>query len=293
MPCLPCAAAVLAADGPSFAKLLADARQGHACDCDTHATPSVEETPMTEIDELTQRAVSGMRPPPPSSSGVVSNLLGELSFADGAPSAAPKSVAKPGSCQECHDIAMLLAADPAFVGLAKKFPGIKMSLCASCRTKGASKVFGDDASDSSDDDTDTTTDSSSSSSSTSTDGPTPNGAPSTPPAGLSLGNFASALSASAAAGLALGQAAGLIKTPPGAAAPVAPPKPPPPPPSTRKPAKSSTLKWEVGAAVLVVLVVLYFLTLPPKSSRTIEDRSAGPGPDGRGSPPVRPQFSVN
>ena len=285
MPCLPCAAALLAADGPSFTKLLADARQGHGCDCANHAAPSSPETPMTEIDELTQNAARGVHTPPPTPQGVASNVLDGLSFADGDPAA--KSLAAPGSCQECHDMALLLAADPAFLSVAQKFPGIKMSLCPSCQTKNGAKVFGDDSDGDDSDD-------SSSTSSTSSDGSTPNGASSTPPAGLNLGNFASGLSAAASAGLAIGQATGLIKTPAKAAPPPPPPKAPPPPPP-KKSAKSSSLKWEIGAAALVVLVIIYFVTLPPKSTRSVEDRGggSGPGPDGRGSAPVRPTFSVN
>ena len=63
--------------------------------------------------------------------------------------AAPTAKRSPMSaCQACQSIAGKLARDPNFVAFARRYPTLRLSLCAGCqaRSKGA-KVFGDDASD--------------------------------------------------------------------------------------------------------------------------------------------------
>ena len=50
-----------------------------------------------------------------------------------------------GGCPDCCDAALRLKADPDFAGMVKRYPGLRMSLCADCLALGSTRVFGDDS----------------------------------------------------------------------------------------------------------------------------------------------------
>ena len=253
--CVPCALIALAADGPSFTKLLDDARrQDRGCDCATHAA-----------------------------------------------AAAPKGPAMP-ACPACRAIAVTLAKDPNFVAIARRYPSLRMGLCADCRSK--SKVFGDDASDAY---YSTASDPQYTNPSVGPLGPLPPSASGplagnsglttqqqqeayystasdpqfvTPPSAES--SFYSSASDSAAAitkAIALAQSLGKGAQY-GVTAPVAAAYAPSPAAVQSQSQKKTDKTWEIALGVGVALIVLYFVTREPKPAKAQSQRGApAPGPN--------------